>query len=96
MIQSVPFGREHLQPRKAETMRCFYSDPLAGTPDAMLRKRSASKASLPSPNDPRDEAGAGQGKSEEQGLLSNKDDDSDDGLLDAFKGRGILFQAFSR
>ncbi|CAM9432033.1 unnamed protein product [Ectocarpus sp. 4 AP-2014] len=66
------------------------------TPDAMLRKRSASKANLPSPNDPGDEAGAGQGRAEEQGLLSDEDNDSDDGLGNPFKGRGILFQAWSR
>ncbi|CAM9921958.1 unnamed protein product [Ectocarpus sp. 8 AP-2014] len=62
----------------------------------MLRKRSASKANLPSPNDPGDEAGAGQGRAEEQGLLSGEDNDSDDGLGNPFKGRGILFEAWSR
>ncbi|CAM9268369.1 unnamed protein product [Ectocarpus sp. 12 AP-2014] len=66
------------------------------TPDATLRKRSASKANLPSPNDPGDEAGAGQGKAEEQGLLLDEDNDSDDGFVNPFKGRGILFQAWSR
>lgn len=62
----------------------------------MLRKRSASKANLPSPNDPRDEAGAGQGEAAEKDLLSDEEDDSDDGILNGFKGRGILFQAWSR
>ncbi|CAB1102828.1 unnamed protein product [Ectocarpus sp. CCAP 1310/34] len=82
--------------RGRNKMRCFCSDLLADTPDAMLRKRSASKANLPSPNDPRDEGGAGQGRAEDQGLLSDEDNDSDDGLGNPFKGRGILFQAWSR